>query len=268
MIVTNDRRRELAAKVRDVMGELATIELDGVPLADLIEPTECDGCEPGAWEVVAMEAAERLGVAVGGCLPSDYADSIGEALDRRLMPEGYEWPTVDGEPLSEGSVFVCQDGSAQRAWKIVLSVYDGVGGRTGVRFGEELHGPAPKALDADDVETRVGDKVWSTSGAFDGARTVSRVICDDDEFPPYAMFEERREPWSCLCCCLTHERPDSWERLEEDANALAEAETNGRGSYNAANDYCNAHGLEDDSVWVLMARDLVRRAKALAERGK
>lgn len=65
---------------------------------------------------------------------------------------------------------------------------------------------------------------------------------------------------------LTHERPDSWERLEEDANSLAEAETNGRGSYNAANDYCNAHGLEGGSVWVLMARDIVRRAKALAER--
>ena len=63
---------------------------------------------------------------------------------------------------------------------------------------------------------------------------------------------------------LTHERPDSWERLEEDANALAEAETNGRGSYNAANDYCNAYGLKDGSVWVLMARDLVRRAKSLA----
>lgn len=63
-------------------------------------------------------------------------------------------------------------------------------------------------------------------------------------------------------------RPDSWERLEEDANALAEAETNGRGIYNVANDYCNARGLGDGTVWVLMVRDLVRRAKALAERGQ
>lgn len=91
MIVTNDKRREVAAKVRETMGALGQVELDGIPLADLIEPDECDGCEPGAWEVVAMEVAERLGVAVGGCLPSDYADAIGEALDRRLMPEGYEW---------------------------------------------------------------------------------------------------------------------------------------------------------------------------------
>ena len=66
------------------------------------------------------------------------------------------------------------------------------------------------------------------------------------------------------CRRLTHECPDSWERLEGDANALAEAETNGRGIYNVANDYCNARGLGDGTVWVLMVRDLVRRAKKLA----
>ena len=65
------------------------------------------------------------------------------------------------------------------------------------------------------------------------------------------------------------ERPvvDTWERLEEDADALAEAEINGEGSYNAANDYCTRHGLKDGTVWVLVALDIVRRARALAERG-
>ena len=67
---------------------------------------------------------------------------------------------------------------------------------------------------------------------------------------------------------FTHERTiaDTWERLEEDADALAEAEINGEGSFNAANDYCERHGLKDGTVWVLVAQDLVRRAKALAER--
>lgn len=106
MNVTNDKRREIAAKVRETMGALGQVELDGIPLADLIEPEDCDGCEPGAWEVVAMEVAERLGVAVGGCLPSDYADAIGEALDRRLMPEGYEWPRFeDGGQVRIGDEF-------------------------------------------------------------------------------------------------------------------------------------------------------------------
>ena len=67
---------------------------------------------------------------------------------------------------------------------------------------------------------------------------------------------------------LTHERPDSWERIEEDADALVEAEDNGVGSFSAANDYCERHGLENGTVWVMMARDLVRRCRALAERGQ
>lgn len=42
MTVSYEQRRVLAAKVRDVMGELATVRLDGVPLADLIAPSEAD----------------------------------------------------------------------------------------------------------------------------------------------------------------------------------------------------------------------------------
>ena len=51
-------------------------------------------------------------------------------------------------------------------------------------------------------------------------------------------------------------RPDSWERLEEDATKQPYA-------------YCVGHGLDDDSLPTneKFARDLVRRAKALAERG-
>lgn len=64
---------------------------------------------------------------------------------------------------------------------------------------------------------------------------------------------------------LTHQRPvaDSWERLEEDA---------GKGA-------CDYFGHEDDMVCrgcpasgkgceETMARDLVRRARALAEKGE
>ena len=60
---------------------------------------------------------------------------------------------------------------------------------------------------------------------------------------------------------LTHERPDSWERLEEDASKQPYG-------------YCVEHGLFIDPydggcttpTNELFARDLVRRAKALAER--
>ena len=57
---------------------------------------------------------------------------------------------------------------------------------------------------------------------------------------------------------LTHERPDSWERLEDDATLPAAT-------------YCERMGIEVDEGYSFvepMARDLVRRAKALAERGQ
>lgn len=310
MTVDIKKRREIAAKVRETMGALGQVELDGIPLADLIEPEECDDCEPCAWEVVAMEAAERLGVAVGGCLPSDYADAIEDALDRRLMPEGMEWPKVDGKTVDfvtgyEPSLGVLEAVCIYSNGACEVMGHDGI-----IKGVKEIHAETPQVLDADGVEICVGDKVWSTSGAFNGARTVSRVICDDDEFPPYAMFEERREPLSCLCCCLTHrapalaadgkplcegetvwkldddrpytlkrfdgdhvyinaggssfdiwtfpnklthEPPDSWERLEDDATKPPYA-------------YCVEHGLDDDSLPTneKFARDLVRRAKDLA----
>lgn len=61
-------------------------------------------------------------------------------------------------------------------------------------------------LAADGVEVHKGDDVWSTTGEFDGKRTVSSVHIDPDE-PPYAMFEELQKPYSCLCCYLTRRAP-------------------------------------------------------------
>ena len=53
---------------------------------------------------------------------------------------------------------------------------------------------------------------------------------------------------------------DSWERLEEDVNAIV----TGDGMYHRLNDYCNGHGLGGDDVIALTVCDIVRRAKALA----
>lgn len=43
MGITNSRRREIAAEVRETMGALGAVELDGIPLADLIDPPESHG---------------------------------------------------------------------------------------------------------------------------------------------------------------------------------------------------------------------------------
>ena len=117
-------------------------------------------------------------------------------------------------------------------------------------------------LAADGRPLREGEHVWHVET---GTELVVKELPKPGEYQAVVVFAP---PASHLTSFdpdqLTHERPDSWERIEEDADALAEAEINGEGSYNAANDYCTRHGLKDGTVWVLVAQDLVRRAKALA----
>lgn len=89
----------------------------------------------------------------------------------RLMPEGFEWPTFEsGEPVMLGdSVTEYVAGGEFEVRSIEFR--DGVtylreGFRTEgiviVRPGERVKRPAPKVLDADGVEIREGDRVWST----------------------------------------------------------------------------------------------------------
>lgn len=326
MNVTNDKRREIVAKVRDVMGELTTIELDGVPLADLIEPS---GADELAEE---YGGADALGLVLGivddvycrvvdpcACgVPHDDRDmllsavrEIEDALDCRLMPEGMEWPRYDdGESFVPGD-----DRSVEFFGDNIYSVWIN-GSYQFLTRGKRIKRPAPKALDADGVEIRVGDTVWTDYG--DGPWTVTSITADyaqhvrgeSDELgsldmPPNTLTHRSpvlaadgrplREgehvyhvetgavlvvkelpkpgeyqavvvfapPASHLTSFdpdqLTHERPvaDSWERLEDDATKPPYA-------------YCVEHGLDDDSFPTneKFARDLVRRAKALAERGK
>ena len=57
---------------------------------------------------------------------------------------------------------------------------------------------------------------------------------------------------TCPASYITHERPDSWERLEEDAGCTATKYNERRGTIFTTKQQ--------------VARDLVRRARALAER--
>ena len=217
----------------------------------------------------------------------------------RLMPEGMEW-LVEAWPRFE-------DDSPVR----LLDDFERYGDENGVSVvtmysdgsfalnfrayskGERVNRPAPKVLDADGVEIRVGDTVyqmgckyrvshlhgandyvrivyensgrwvdpktlthqrpviaadgrplevgqtvWDTNGdelvigaLEDGGHTVTcRYVDVGDAIPVHGMWSPSD---------LTHERPDSWERLEEDARSC---------------------------TCVMEAIDLVRRCRALAER--
>lgn len=135
----------------------------------------------------------------------------------RLMPEGMEWLVEawprfdDGEPVRIGDEVVTHN-VWQTSTVTSISLYDGgssvyyrwCGKDNGASVsGECVKRPATKALDADGVEIREGETVWSTVGEFDGKRTVKSVHVDDYKLP-YALFEDGRDPWSCMCCYLTH----------------------------------------------------------------
>lgn len=147
----------------------------------------------------------------------------------------------------------------------------GVGGRVSicsdkgshVRLpnGEHVKRPAPKVLDADGVEIKLGDTVYDAKGE---GHIVKEVYFDDDESHEHTVwFGEFKSgiPVVYIADQLTHTRPDSWERLEEDAEK-GNCEYLGRSQSSCDGCYLNGKSACDEYVRI----DLIRRAKALAEK--
>lgn len=115
-------------------------------------------------------------------------------------------------------------------------------------------------LDADGVEIKVGDTVYTRKGE---ERIVKEINFDDDECPEHTVWcGEYKFGYRLVYIAddLTHTMPDSWERLEEDVDAIR----SGDGMFHKLNGYCNVHGLSGDDVFCLVIGDLVRRAKAIS----
>ena len=195
-----------------------------------------------------------------------------DAVKERTMPEDMSWPFYeDGEPVRLGEHWQ-QD---EYDWSIT-SIDSIEFAEDGVRFeneyadafyryGERVKRPAPPVLAADGEPLEAGQTVYHIA---DGKEyTVEELFEDGAMVTPDGITGGR-----CRAGYLTHERPDSWERLEEDC---AKSDV----------DYCAERGLLDPSCDTVegdastrhctdcgctcgekMARDLVRRCRALAER--
>lgn len=155
------------------------------------------------------------------------------------------WPRFeDGEPVMLGDKFEDNEGHECLASVVYLdidglSLVDSEGFPNLYRKGKRVKRHAPKVLDADGVEIKVGDSMYV---ANDGDGPY--IVCDIDEnIDRIELFwhENRNEKLFIAANRLTHTRPDSWERLEEDAE------------------------LNDETGIVGGNLDLIRRAKALAE---
>lgn len=282
----------------------------------------------------------ELCAALGIDLDKGWSEAMA-AMRRRLMPEDMEWPRFeDGKPVRIGDEFAeriygnpCKVGHfAINKHAFLIFDEEDVNDCEAIDHGTHKRAkrPAPKVLDADRVEIRVGDTVWhvetgeqckvvevdSRSVSVDfrvdggGTKHTGSVLPSNltHRAPVLAadgrplregetvwhedgtelrvldfLHEEDGETivkvsrvsgptnWSeCRSLSLTHECPDTWERLEEDC---AKSDI----------DYCAERGLLDPSCDAVegdessrhctdcgctcgekMARDLVRRARALA----
>ena len=110
------------------------------------------------------------------------------------------------------------------------------------------------ALAADGKPLREGETVWDIESDIE--YEVVGIHTDEDTPVRVMRTDGSHLAKAAKPSTLTHERPDSWERLEEDAD---------KNPF----DYCKdvGHRLDTcENSEAYKARDLVRRARALAER--
>ena len=169
------------------------------------------------------------------------------------------WPRFeDGAPVDIGSEALLPGGTGGcRVFRVTVdecgwSVY-GFGGRTAVG-GVATRVRRPPVLGKDGKAIEPGDVVWGEDG-LDWLVTGFRWDKSNHIVEATARGEVKqlKPGW------LTHEEPDSWGRLEEDA---------GKGACEYfGSEHCECGGCPHDmdpDCNAVMALDIVRRAKALA----
>lgn len=183
-------------------------------------------------------------------------------MERRILDM---WPKFeDGSYVWFGDAYIDTGGDDEEIEKIEFNgkhIYiAGLEGfYTRLNPGERVKRPAPKVLDADGVEIKVGDTVWHEDGrelrviGFDAMQDGETVLIVEYAAEPTKLGEVRS-------LSLTHVQPDSWKRLEDDATMSA---------WSYRDKYGLAVGVSNDEyipTTVAFALDLIRRAKALAEK--
>ena len=196
---------------------------------------------------------------VEGC-SKDVMDAALDALDRRLMPEGMEWPRYESGELvevgDEVSVTVHdEDGDFERSMAAESVSFDGHGviigdSRHVVRLlsGERVRRPAVLAADGEPLEA--GQTVYGIGRSQHEFEVLAPNDVNPevgDRFNVKCFDKDENEECWCDPRLLTHTKPeprDSWERIEEDARGLDSG--------------------VDCELFTHTHEDIVRRCKALA----
>lgn len=171
---------------------------------------------PKMDEFVAKLAID-LGVSDDIGCGDDLRLAISEELDKRLMPQGMEWPRFeDGERVRLGDEFLwagitykCDsvklgDGFALHCDNVPSSWY-------GYSSTDRVKRPEPEVLGADGLPIKVGETVRSKDGV---PFLVDRI--------DYWIFGKKKRAWDVDGFWLwpeelTHTLPDTQERIDDDA---------------------------------------------------
>ena len=164
-------------------------------------------------------------------------NALTDEMEKRLMPEGMEWPRYeDGEPVSIGDVVSDVEVRSMvfREDGILLSDCTSVPGwGTWRSYKEPIKRPAPKVLDADSVQIRVGDTVYLLPGdwcdkfpcyGYHGNEELEVFSLHADHVEGGVGCRDTRRPkGTCYPqpSQLTHERPV----IAGDGRPLREGET-------------------------------------------
>lgn len=178
------------------------------------------------------------------------------------------WPRFeDGEPVMLGDKYEDNEGHECFASEVYLdidglSLVDSEGFPNLYRKGKSVKRPAPKVLDADGVEIKVGDTVYGVGRSQHSFDVIDPHHIDPEVGEAFSVrCYDRDEHEECHCKpkLLTHTRPDSWERFVED---LQKSVCGYFGFADKGCDGCPASGPLDCNNYKTI--DLVRRANALA----
>lgn len=192
---------------------------------------------------------------------AEAADTGKRVLTEREREILDTWPKFeDGEPVMIGDGV---DGLGGEIIEVYIAenaaaIWNNAANHMHLRPGERVKRTAPKVLDADGVEINVGDTVWHHSGFAHGVVTS----IDAGSLMGTVCYVNGGAEFRDAAKDLTHTRPDSWERLEEDAVKEPclyfgfEDKLCGDGAGCPANKLGNCSKLK--------ASDIIRRAKKLA----
>lgn len=188
-------------------------------IREAVNSFECDSDAPMAgddWQGGTDAHADEGEAADGARTPSIEVlrwvkDNGGiDAVKKRLIPEGMEWPTVDGKPVDfvtgyEPSLGVLEAVSIYSNGACEVMSHDGI-----IKEVKGIHIAKPKVYDADGVEIREGDTLYYVDGREQRVNTVARLT--DSGRVQFGKINEAGYVTYCEAACippnqLTHRAP-------------------------------------------------------------